>query len=56
MAVVRNEVLRELRKRGVFIGQLVIEELTFYVFREGKGANPFHHADVNLKDRGGARL
>jgi hypothetical protein len=41
LAVVRNEVLRELRRNGVFVGQSIIEELAFYVFREGKDSNPF---------------
>lgn len=52
MAVVRNEVLRELRKKGVFIGQSIIEELTFYVFREGKGSDPFHMVLEWIRDAG----
>src|ERR1700722_10377930 len=52
MAVVRNEVLRELRKRGVFIGQSIIEELAFYVFREGKNSNPFHTVLEWIRDAG----
>jgi hypothetical protein len=52
LAAVRNEILRELRKRGVFIGQSIVEELTFYVFREGKNSNPLHKVFEWIRDSG----
>lgn len=52
LAVVRNEILRELRRRGVFIGQSIIEELAFYVFREGKDSNPFQSVFRWIKNNG----
>ena len=40
LAFVRNEVLRELRNRDIYVGQSIIEELVFYIFRE-ENQNPY---------------
>ena len=52
LAVVRNEILRELRKRGTFTGQSIVEELTFYIFRDGSHPRPFHRAFEWIRDAG----
>lgn len=52
LAVVRNEVLDQLRRRGVFVGASIVEELTFYVFRDGSHANPFHTILEWVRDSG----
>jgi hypothetical protein len=50
--VVRNEILNELRRKAVFIGQSIIEELSFYAFREGKERNPVQSVFRCVKNHG----
>jgi hypothetical protein len=52
IAAVRNEVLRELRRRGVFIGQSIVEELAFYVLRDGDDSNPAHQVLDRVREAG----
>lgn len=52
LTVMRNEVLGALRRRGVFVGASIVEELVFYAFKEGSHLNPFHKVFEWIRDSG----